>query len=57
MVNRGLIKHYQGARKQDRRTPRDFFEVQHARFDFTLDGAATKRGGVTEKECGKAGAV
>ena len=36
------VRHYEGERKQDRRTPRDFFAKQHDRFAFTLDGAATK---------------
>lgn len=35
------VDHYQGERKQDRRTPRDFFEGLQSRFAFTLDGAAT----------------
>ncbi len=35
------VDHYQGERKQDRRTPRAFFEKLNGRFGFTLDGAAT----------------
>ncbi len=35
------VDHYQGARKQDRRTPREFFDRLHAKYGFTLDGAAT----------------
>lgn len=35
------VDHYQGFRKQNRRTPRDFFEKLHQRFQFTLDGAAS----------------
>lgn len=35
------IDHYKGERKQDRRTPRDFFLMLHEEYDFTLDGAAT----------------
>lgn len=37
------VDHYQGERKQDRRTPKEFFEDLHARYSFTLDGAATQR--------------
>ena len=36
------VNHYQGARKQDRRTPQEFFFNLHKRLHFTLDGAATK---------------
>lgn len=39
----GYVKHYEGERKQDRPTPREFFDKIHKRFEFTLDGAATKR--------------
>jgi len=35
------VDHYQGERKQDRRTPRKFFADLHARYSFTLDGAAS----------------
>ena len=35
------INHYKGERKQNRRTPRDFFASLHAEFSFTLDGAAS----------------
>lgn len=35
------VTHYQGERKQDRRTPREFFDSLHSRFNFTLDGAAS----------------
>jgi hypothetical protein len=37
------VKHYEGARKQDRRTPREFFAKLHAEYRFTLDGAATAK--------------
>lgn len=37
------VDHYQGSRKQDRRTPVEFFHKLHERFSFTLDGAATRR--------------
>ena len=37
----GYVNHYNGKRRQDRPTPRDFFEKLHERFHFTLDGAAT----------------
>jgi hypothetical protein len=36
------VNHYAGERKQDRRTPRPFFDKLHSEFCFTLDGAATK---------------
>ena len=39
----GYVNHYGGKRKQDRRTPRDFFDKLHAEFAFTLDGAATAK--------------
>lgn len=39
----GYVKHYAGKRKQDRRTPRDFFARLHTEMNFTLDGAATRR--------------
>lgn len=39
---KAYVDHYRGARKQDRTTPRDFFAKLHARFNFTLDGAANK---------------
>lgn len=35
------VKHYEGERKQDRPTPREFFDKLHSRFHFTLDGAAS----------------
>ena len=35
------VNHYQGARKQDRRTPREFFGKLEAKYNFTLDGAAS----------------
>ena len=34
------VSHYGGARDQRWTTPRDFFERLHARFGFTMDGAA-----------------
>jgi hypothetical protein len=40
----GYVKHYEGERKQDRPTPREFFEKLHARFRFTVDGAANPDG-------------
>lgn len=36
----GYVSHYQGERKQDRRTPRKFFDALNARYSFTMDGAA-----------------
>lgn len=38
------VTHYEGERKQDRPTPREFFEKLHARFSFTVDGAANPDG-------------
>jgi hypothetical protein len=38
---RRYVDHYQGARKQDRRTPREFFRELEAKYSFTLDGAAS----------------
>ena len=35
------IDHYKGKRQQDRRTPQEFFEELHKRFQFTMDGAAS----------------
>jgi hypothetical protein len=35
------VDHYKGERKQERTTPRDFFDKLHARFHFTMDGAAS----------------
>lgn len=35
------VDHYQGERKQDRRTPKEFFAKLHDEYQFTLDGAAT----------------
>lgn len=35
-----FVNHYQQERKQNWTTPRDFFDRLHARFNFTLDGAA-----------------
>jgi hypothetical protein len=35
------VSHYQGERKQDRRTPVDFFSQLHSEYCFTMDGAAT----------------
>lgn len=35
------VDHYQGPRQQDRRTPQRFFADLHARYKFTMDGAAT----------------
>ena len=35
------VKHYEGERKQDRRTPKVFFDGLHSRFSFTLDGASS----------------
>lgn len=37
----GYVTHYEGERKQDRRTPVGFFRKLHERFGFTLDGAAS----------------
>jgi len=36
------ISHYKGKRKQDRRTPLEFFVKLHLEYGFTMDGAATK---------------
>ncbi len=38
----GYVRHYGGERKQDRRTPLDFFKRLDAKYGFTMDGAATK---------------
>jgi hypothetical protein len=35
------VNHYNGTRKQDRRTPREFFGKLESEFRFTMDGAAT----------------
>lgn len=35
------IDHYKGERKQDRPTPKLFFEELHSKYRFTLDGAAS----------------
>lgn len=35
------VDHYKGERKQDRRTPRSFFDGLNEKYSFTLDGAAT----------------
>ena len=35
------IDHFKAERKQDLTTPREFFDKLHARFRFTMDGAAT----------------
>lgn len=45
----GYVRHYQGERKQDRRTPRNFFDDLHIRFGFTLDGAASPENALLEK--------
>lgn len=37
-----FVRHYKGARKQDWQTHPDLFAALHRRFNFTLDGAATK---------------
>lgn len=34
------VNHYRGEKKQDRRTPLEFFQRLHRICDFTLDGAA-----------------
>ena len=47
----GYVKHYEGERKQDRRTPRDFFAGLHAEYGFTLDGAATKKNALLPRFC------
>ena len=39
---RRYVDHYKGERKQNHRTPRDFFEKLDLRYGFTLDGAAAK---------------
>ena len=35
------VRKYEGDRREDWRTPRDFFERLHAEFGFTLDAAAS----------------
>ena len=40
---RRYVSHYNGPRKQDLPTPRDFFERLHADYQFTMDGAATAK--------------
>jgi DNA N-6-adenine-methyltransferase (Dam) len=35
------VDHYVSERKQDRRTPKTFFDKLNYEFSFTLDGAAT----------------
>lgn len=37
------VNHYAGKRKQNRRTPRDFFVKLHSEYNFTVDGAATAK--------------
>lgn len=39
---RRYIDHFKGERKQDLTTPIAFFERLHARFNFTMDGAASE---------------
>jgi len=46
---RRYINHYQGPRKQDRRTPAMFFHLLDRKFKFTMDGAATKRNALKPK--------
>jgi hypothetical protein len=43
------VDHYQGERKQDRRTPKEFFDKLNSRFGFTLDGAATSENSLLPK--------
>jgi hypothetical protein len=43
------VSHYEGKRKQDRRTPRDFFAELHAEFNFTMDGAATAKNALLQR--------
>ena len=43
------VKHYQGKRKQDRRTPVEFFAKLNATFHFTLDGASTAENALVPK--------
>lgn len=43
------VNHYGGKRKQDRRTPRDFFGKLESEFRFTLDGAATCKNALLPK--------
>lgn len=37
----GYVDHYGGERKQDRRTPKKFFDQLNSQYRFSLDGAAT----------------
>lgn len=41
MAATAYVKHYQGPRNQALTTPREFFDQLHARFRFTMDGAAS----------------
>jgi len=36
------VNWYQGARRQTHQTPRELFDRLHARFNFTMDGAAER---------------
>jgi hypothetical protein len=36
------VSHYQGERKHDRCTPKDFFQKLNQKYAFTLDGAASQ---------------
>lgn len=43
------VDHYQGERKQDRCTPKKFFKELHAKYSFTMDGAATSENALLRK--------
>lgn len=42
-MSKRYVDHYAGPRKQDRRTPKYFFDSLNRHYHFTLDGACTKR--------------
>jgi len=43
------ISHYKGPRTQDLTTPKEFFEILHSEYRFTLDGAATQSNALLPK--------
>lgn len=45
----GFVNHYQGPRKQDRPTPKPFFAKLHAKYKFTMDGAANSENALLRK--------
>ena len=40
------VDHYQGSREQTYTTPRGFFDLLHAEFHFTMDGASSNGNGL-----------